>query len=113
MITQKQWIDFKKWRVSEHKRITSSKKWEELQKEMENINEKEKKIFEPRKRKFLGIFWEYEYERYPIEEYLINLKINTAKDGIFMLQQSLLSRIPPETVEGCLNWLTSKKGKVK
>lgn len=102
MITKKEWIEFKKWRAKELKKVRKSKEFQIATKGM--ALPPPAKIV---KRKFLWHEWEEKRFIEPFDYLLYSIKA----DNYAFLADLLLARVPDETTEACLNWLTSKKQK--
>jgi hypothetical protein len=106
----KKWKEFKDWRESEIKKVKSSKKYKDLQKQINDIfdNILEKNCIKKIKHHFL--FWEYE------EIDLISSMYDQAITNIDFLeldilrarQELLFNYIPEETYENFLNWLNKE-----
>lgn len=93
MITVKQWKKFKEYRMELFYKWITSKEYEELE-------ERRQKLFEPIENKFLWFKWKTSHSP---------LWVILEMGNIDLLEIRQKPYIPPETVEGCLDWLASDK----
>jgi len=103
MVTPKQWKEFNNYRDKVHKEVTESEEWKKIGERFDKIKlATEKKVV---KKSFLGYQWE--------EEVLPSLGTimwgYDAMEWTLRMYEILLCKVPPKTVEACLDWLSLTK----